>query len=77
MSHIIGIFVLLIGIVSSGVNSNCVQQNCSSTLSINFTELLPIPTDCTKFIMCNGIYKSVVMYNQINQKKLIDFRLKF
>lgn len=63
MSHIIKIFVLLIGIVLSGVNSNCVQQSCRSTDSINFSELLPIPTDCTKFIMCNGIYKPFVMYN--------------
>lgn len=52
MNHLIGYFVLVLSICGSVFTNSCVEQDCPSEVE-GSSNLLPIPNDCTKFIMCD------------------------
>lgn len=63
MSKLFGYLVIALSICGSVFSKSCVEQNCpiiESGLTENEQTLLPIPNDCTKFIMCQRGTKHIM-----------------
>lgn len=63
MSHLFGYLVIALCICGSVFTKTCEEQNCP-IIERGVTEfeltLLPIPNDCTKFIMCQRGTKHIM-----------------
>lgn len=58
--NLIGYFVLVLSICGSVLTQSCVEQDCPSVVEESQSNLLPIPNDCTKFIMCDHGTKHIM-----------------
>lgn len=81
MTKLFAYLVIAISICGSVLTKSCVEQNCP-IIESGVTEfelmLLPIPNDCTKFIMCQRGAKHI-MYNLhfININDIVNLQITY